>query len=1578
MQICAIHLRPNATRSGWRLPLTLMNRLNEAVIKLGNNFMYENTNKNEEPIQSSLFFRHVEEERLLSLIEFAQQSARLKLNPVKDVVKHAIFNRFEHELLSLPGIHFNLGEDEDELWLRIERLTETQAPEPKDQRLTIWLDISKKTEKAPLLKKAIELEELDEPNRFATEETNNAQQPPKLLLLSEYEHREAIDVLFQDYMHNQWSIWAEEEKKRRLTIKLYSELFTLKQQLEGSIIDTQIELVWGLGLGLWKTDEFNIRYPLITQSAEISLNPKDMAVEIRPRRSADPIFELDIYMSVDSLGVADVQKAYNDLISKQTQDFSPFERCSYEPQLQLVATHLDSKGIYWPTQSDERQLPSAGDELKITDTWILFARPRSKSLYIQDLENFKKHVNNTEPTCEISSIIKEMITEPSDKHHDLKLTNFRGLSSIGSSSRENGSTEKATELFFPLPFNEEQVRIVQKLEHSNGVVVQGPPGTGKTHTIANIIAHYMANGKRVLVTSMKEPALSVLKEKLPVSIQPLAISLLTNEQDGMRQFEFAISKIAQELQTIHRSDLESQIENDEQSIDNLHAKLALTDRSIATWAKNNVQSIYMDGQEIHPENAVQEIASANGEFDWLDESISIADDNRPIFDNTDIIQLREARRKLQVDIDYLGKSLPALDNVPKSHNILNLHHELLKNKTLKNQMLSTDTFQIQNLSENIRVIEILLNACYELRTLKKQIALANQSWFGTLQSCLRSPDSMPITQIIEKLSDEASRLHIEKNVFLETPVTLPMDLQLTDEIIQAIANKSQDKQPFGMSGIVMKRPLIKKIDGIHILNKPAKTQEEWQHVYRYILLCNQTNELLFRWNKIVAETSIFSPIDSAAINPIKHAKEELDFYLLFKRCLGLEIEIKKHVDSLLQSWPHLNEVFEIDEHMDNLVGLLEKNRHYYHSSKAWSDREEILNSLSNYNGRISEAIKTFFSETVGNPLLSDTEIQNQAMHLTEELKRIHELRPALDDVQTITDLIFQSGGIHWAQKLKEIAVESTADTLLPDNCHQAWRLRRLINYFHSINHFDEFKKLTTQRHDYEKQLSKAYQNVVAKRTWLKLANNATPDIRAALQAYQSAISKIGKGTGKRAIRYRRDAKNAAALTSKAIPCWIMPHYRISESLPPEFGCFDLVIIDEASQSDLSALPAILRANKLLVVGDDKQVSPDGVGLEEEKINKLMAQYLSTQVEIYRQAMSPERSIYDLCKVVFADSQIMLREHFRCVTPIIEYSKREFYNHELRPLRLPTKSERLDPPLIDILVEDGFRSNKENIAEARFIVDEINRICNDPAMANRTIGVVSLLGNEQARKIWEMIQQDITPDKITNHNITCGDALTFQGKERNIIFLSMVATPNNIKADTRDASAQRFNVAASRARDRMYLVRSVELDDLSQADRLRRTLIEHFNSPFAQDEISVKNRRELCESGFEFEIYDLLTERGYRVTPQVKVGNYRLDMVVEGHNDARLAIECDGDRYHDASKWEDDMNRQRILERAGWKFWRCFASTFVINKNHIIQDLIRSLSEHGIEPIGSDEVLNSIHCEQRRLKAFGEVMCEESL
>jgi len=109
------------------------------------------------------------------------------------------------------------------------------------------------------------------------------------------------------------------------------------------------------------------------------------------------------------------------------------------------------------------------------------------------------------------------------------------------------------------------------------------------------------------------------------------------------------------------------------------------------------------------------------------------------------------------------------------------------------------------------------------------------------------------------------------------------------------------------------------------------------------------------------------------------------------------------------------------------------------------------------------------------------------------------------------------------------------------------------------------------------------------------------------------------------------------------------------------------------------------------------------------------------------------------------------------------------------------------------------------------------------MADRTIGVVSLLGFDQAKFIDQMVRAKFPAGELLHRHFDCGDARTFQGSERDIMFLSMVVDGNSSRALSGGTYEQRFNVAASRARDRMYLVRSVKGNDLSDKDlRLLKT------------------------------------------------------------------------------------------------------------------------------------------------------------
>lgn len=1524
----------------------------------------------------------IEKGRLLSLVDFVQQSARLRTKPASTVAQHGQFSIHEHQFRGLPGVHLNEGDAEsgDEIWLVLERLSERPPPDVTSATLRPWIQVSSSPTDEPKLletiqEKKVAAAEIPRSRREQATEHESANPSSNLnptLFLSDFPAAAEVRSQFEAYLRSKWRPWAAEEKLRREAIRLYAQLFTLKQQLDGGLVEAQLELVWGVGLGIWKSDGASVNYPLLTRLVEISLNAANSQIEVRPR-DVDPRLEIDWYASLDNPGVAGLDRTAKEFFGSNTRTFSPFDRGTFEPLLQSAASHLDANGVYWPNESrpEDRTPPSPSDNLRVTDSWILFARPRTQGVFLQDLERLKGAIEKIGQPELIPGAVAAVVIDPSESNPIVELPVFRGVCASYQADSETRA-KKVRDLYFPKAFNSEQVRIIQLLDVANGVVVQGPPGTGKTHTIANVICHYLAEGKRVLVTSMKDPALAVLQEQLPPEIQPLAISLLSSEQAGMKQFEHAIQKIASEVQTIDRIGTAREIAHLEQQIDSMHGRLAAIDRKVHDWATKNLATFWLDSEEVRPADAAHEVVAGSGEYEWLPDELGIAERFVPQISDADVIALRDARRILGADAGYLNAVLPQLVEFPEAAEILRVHRDLAQLEKLKASIANGDIPALAGSADHVFAeVHRLSGTLVTLRQLTNEIERAGNPWTPTLQEHLSGANGNLFT-LIDGLGHELQQFASARMEFLQRPVSAPSGIELDNEINEAVSNLCDNRTAFGLAGLFGKTLQKSILNSIRVLGQPAANADDWKHTRAHLALLREGRALAVRWNALAADIAL----PAVGVEPPEGALAALrhyEFCLKVKEHAALAHHVLAAAAKLFPNWKSKDADAETWE---DLRRILQHHVTRQHLADVWIAKDRFQKALDGRTGKIVDNIRGFLSHRLGNPAVTDLDIQAEWSGCMSELSRVLGLQSHLKTVQEVCGKIGMSGAEKWAAALRE-PMQGATDALLPDNWRKAWRLRRLAKYLDSIDPRDELKRLAKNRREAEAYLATAYRDVVVKRTWLKLAENASPSIRAALQSYLAAIRGIGRGTGRRVPFLRLAARNAAAQANPAVPCWIMPHYRVSESLPPELGCFDLVIIDEASQSDLTALPALLRAKQVLVVGDDRQVSPEGVGLAVQGVQALMERFLGDQVGIFRPQMDPSRSIYDLFKVVFAANHVMLKEHFRCVAPIIEYSKREFYNHELRPLRVPKASERLDPPLIDVFVQDGYRKGDVNLPEMRFIIDEIQRIVADPRLASRSIGVVSLLADKQALAVWEALTDEIGPELIQRHRIACGDARTFQGKERDIMFLSMVSAPNNIGAPlAKGTFEQRFNVAASRARDRMYLVRSVALENLSEADRVRRSLIAHFAAPFAQDETRVDDLRKLCESPFECEVYDLLVDKGYRVAPQVKVGHYRIDLVVEGDNDARLAVECDGDKYHSADKWADDMHRQSDLERAGWTFWRCFASTFLRRREDVVADLLCTLSERGIEPVGIENGPRSVHTEQRVVSSASVARTEE--
>ena len=185
------------------------------------------------------------------------------------------------------------------------------------------------------------------------------------------------------------------------------------------------------------------------------------------------------------------------------------------------------------------------------------------------------------------------------------------------------------------------------------------------------------------------------------------------------------------------------------------------------------------------------------------------------------------------------------------------------------------------------------------------------------------------------------------------------------------------------------------------------------------------------------------------------------------------------------------------------------------------------------------------------------------------------------------------------------------------------------------------------------------------------------------QFLEQLRSAQGKGRG----HHARHWKNAREILVRehgllmAFPLWIMTTSMVAELLPASFRLFDIVAMDEASKSEVYELPALLRGDRILVVGDNKQVSPNDNGIKDERLRELdrLREGVTASVAM-RCAFEPGKSIFDLFHGMHITDVKILREHFRCAQPIIRFCNDNFYTGELEPLRVSTRAKRLVPPI----------------------------------------------------------------------------------------------------------------------------------------------------------------------------------------------------------------------------------------------------------------------------------------------------------
>ncbi len=1288
----------------------------------------------------------------------------------------------------------------------------------------------------------------------------------------------------------------------------------------------QFEVYAGDAILSWDTQSGPNHHPLVLQAMRLEFEPEIPRFSVSIGERPAEIYTA-LLRSIDEVD-GGVLAPTNDEFQKG--EYGPFDGSEIDGFLGALAHRLHVEGVYGDAESMPRGVP------RIYRQRLLFLRRRTQGF-----------------TAALEAIASDL---PGREDLPVSLRSIVGVYDHSMQNDSDSPSQSSTalraneeqDLLFTKPANEEQARIARQLESHDAVMVQGPPGTGKTHTIANLIGHLLAKGKSVLVTSHTAKALERVREVIVEDLQPLAVSVVGGDTTERTQLEHSVREITNRLASDSTSVLKKQARRFEHRRHGLLDKLKQRREEQFKAIHAEYLDIVVEGGGVEPSEAAREVTSGRGQHDWIPGPVDGAD---LTLTTSEIEQLYETNGKIGTDHEReLARPLPPAKDLPSPSEFGGLVNE-------ESELEASDratgrkawcAFPSQSARNSIKQ---LARECGEVANGLRDL----EGWELTvLEAGMRGrgfrqvwEDLLRHIGEVEALADDAAPLIAEYGPRLPPSNSLDQTSAKLREICDHLeAGGSLSKW------VLLTHPswkaFLEACDvGMGNIREPAAVES----LRALAQLQLDRERLRSRWRRTVESAGMLAASELGPEPEIRGAsfapsiRRLLDWHdstwkQLDKRARETGLDIKKLHEA---SGPQIAEFAELKR-------LMEAAQTHLPAAIGAATRQLKLDRIRMKLDQVDQELARFDcgarpGDTVRS-LRQAVRKRNHARYTTAH-KRLEDLRARLPAFERRNSLLTRLAKVApaWSDAIKQRQGPHGAAGP-PGDPKIAWRWRVLNEELDRRAAVDP-SKIQSEIERLDGELQRVTARLVSNLAWAAQRESTSPKQKRSLIGWVQAMKKVGKGTGKDAPRLLAAARKYMAQSRSAVPVWIMPLSRVVETFDFKTTRFDVLIIDEASQSDVLALTALYITDQVVIVGDDEQVTPAAVGQNVGQVTNLIAQFLSDIPN--GELFDGGSSIYDLGSSSFGRT-VQLREHFRCAPEIIEFSNRLSYQGTIQPLRDVSDVARRPAVLAERV--DGARNDRhENEEEAEFIVSAILAACDLEEYRDATFGVISMLGRQdsQARLIDSMLRKWMEPADLEQHRILVGSPAHFQGDERDVMFLSLVDSPKEGPLALRSNALfqKRYNVAASRAKDQMWVVHSINPEVDLKSEDLRAKLIRHAMHPAAIAE-RIADQEDLTESPFERDVLRDLVHAGYKIEAQHQVGALRIDLVAYGANQRRAAIECDGDRYHTLDDLDADLSRQALLERLGWRFVRIRGSEYYRDPEATIARVREHLSELGVE------------------------------
>jgi very-short-patch-repair endonuclease len=1295
---------------------------------------------------------------------------------------------------------------------------------------------------------------------------------------------------FETWRDEVWRPWSLATAAAEQTRELHRRLFDRMHQLDMAAATT--ELVWGHGVLETVIDGTRIRYPLVATPVLIEYDADRALISVSP--AGPSRLQTEALAGLDDRHLAQLSALTGPGGAVEVELWNDTDR------RELFERALTRLGFDRTVVGADDEKPSA--EAFVRDVAVLFARPRQRQLR-GFLENMRNRLTSGDSEGRVGALAAVVAHEPSrllmpdDTPEDWERVGER--------------------LLMPLPTNEAQESIARRLAHHRNVAVQGPPGTGKTHTIRNLICHLMANGKRVLVVAQKEEPLRVLRDGLPEEVQPLCLAVLGRTTDQLVQLQLAARELSDRAATLDKDAEERRVARLTRNLEEAERELAAATAGLRLIAESEAQTYQIGGVALLPTEVggwLRERAVAHG---GIPDPIA---GPAPLTIEEFATLLKLASRLSPEDRAAAMRPLPEISDLPDTEAAASGRERMARTEASLSRLADEGVDIAAVRAEGRSGMTDLLT---EVREAVAWLRRREGTWTDRLGRLLDDSHWRTLwnDQVVatENLFAELATLTREVSGHrIVMPEHLLAEPKLLLTRLTEIGRRFEGGR--GLNRI-LQPGLYRLADEVRLDGEPLRTVADVDMAQKAVRRAQARQRLGEAWFEWVERLAIPEP-DGGWGDPeiwagglLADAKQSLDFDLNRWPPLARRIGVLMPQRELAVDATRLAGVAEVLETLTEVFGMertVARDRAVADRVAVWPHLAEAWATLDGWDEAIAEVRRLVL-------------LQPDVMRFDAAYRRLAVAAP------------------EWAAQIgggEHPVVSGQA-------CLEAWEWRRAQTWFDGVVGDVDPAVLARRVERARDRIRRLTSELVVASAWLEVSRALDDRRRAALADWTTALRKIGKGTGRSAATWQAHAQRAMESAVTAVPVWVMSVDRAIEQFAGG-ARFDVVIVDEASQADLFALPVLSLAERAVVVGDDQQIGPQlgFVGSVEGLIKRHLTGVPSAE------HFDPESSLYDHA-VRRSPERILLTEHFRSVPQIIEFSSRNYYDGKIRPLRADRPAL---PPIQTVHCAEGVRQpiagyGDVNLDEATALVERVTKIVADPRYDGRTLGVISLLSTSgQANYLLEQLHEAIGEDEIQARRLRVGDAYTFQGDERDVVLVSMVVSEKDprIAAFTKRDYHRRINVAASRARDQLWIFHSVRPAALLADDARGRLLSYAIDLP---SEGAAADPSAHCESDFEREVLKLLVGRGFRPIPQFRIGGYRIDFVLNAPDGRRLAIECDGDTYQGPEQWESDMRRQSVLERVGnCVFVRIRGSVFAREPEAAMRPVWQRISELEITPV----------------------------